>query len=107
MAGSDPKESFAALFESSAEAQRKRARVHRGDRLEVKVVAISQSSVFVDLGAKEEGYFDRVELTDKNGNLRVEVGSSISAIVAETDGERVKLSPVFVRVQSESIINDG
>ncbi len=107
MSGSEPKESFAALFESSAEAQRKRARVHKGDRLEVKVVAISQSSVFVDLGGKEEGYFDRGELSDKDGTLRVEMGSTISAVVSETDGERVKLSPVFVRVQQESVIADG
>lgn len=107
MAPSDPKESFASLFESSAQSQRTRARVHRGERLEVKVVAISQSSVFVDLGGKEEGYFDRGELSDKDGTLRVEIGSSISAVVSETDGERVKLSPVFVRAQSESVIAAG
>jgi small subunit ribosomal protein S1 len=107
MSGSDPKESFASLFESSAEAQRRRARVHRGDRLDVKVVAISGSSVFVDLGGKEEGYFDRGDLADKDGTLRVQIGSSISAVVAETDGERVKLTPVFVRAQSESVIAAG
>lgn len=107
MAASDTKESFASLFESSAQAQRTRARVHRGDRLEVKVVAISASSVFVDLGGKEEGYFDRGDLADKDGTLRVQIGSSISAVVSETDGERVKLSPVFVRAESESVIAAG
>jgi len=107
VASSDDKESFAALFETSEGAKKKRTRLSRGDRLDVKVVAVSQSSVFVDLGGKEEGYFDRGDLADKNGNLTVEVGTSISAVVAESDGERIRLSPVFVRAKSESVIDDG
>lgn len=103
----DDKDSFAALFESSAQAQKRRARVRRGDRVEVKVVAISNSSVFVDLGEKEEGYFDRPDLSDRDGNLQVSIGSSISAVVAETDGEQVRLSPVFLRKQAEAVITDG
>jgi small subunit ribosomal protein S1 len=104
---SDKDESFAALFESSDGAKRKKSRVKRGDRLDVKVVAITTNSVFVDLGSKEEGYFERIELLDARGNLTVEVGSVIGAVVAETDGERVKLSPVFVRQKSESVIDAG
>ena len=103
----DQKESFAALFESSQSSQQRRPKVRRGDRVEVKVVAISQSAVFVDLGEKEEGYFDRPDLCDRDGNIKVEIGSNISAVVAETDGERVRLSPVFLRAQSESVISDG
>ena len=107
MGSADDKESFASLFESTEGAKRKRAQVRRGDRLDVKVVAISQTAVFVDLGGKEEGYFERVDLLDSRGNLTVEVGTSIGAVVAETDGERIRLSPVFVRNKTDSVIGDG
>ncbi len=96
-----PNESFAALFEGSVSAQAARKRFHRGDRLDVKVVAIGKDAVFVDLGGKQEGYFDRVEALGEGGKLTVEVGSSLSAVVVKADGERVKLSPVFVRAKAE------
>jgi small subunit ribosomal protein S1 len=100
-------ESFAALFESSDAAKRKKSRLKRGDRLDVRVVAITSTGVFVDLGSKEEGYFETHDLADAKGNLTVEVGSTIGAVVSDTDGERVKLAPVFVRQKSESVIDDG
>lgn len=100
-------ESFAALFESSQQGQ-KRPRPRRGDRLEVRVVAVSRDAVFVDIGGKQEGYFDRVDLLGPDGKLLVEEGTNVSAVVVDSDGERVKLSPVIVRAAaSESLIQDG
>ncbi len=100
-------ESFASLFESSQQGQ-KRPRPRRGDRLEVRVVALSRDAVFVDIGGKQEGYFDRVALLGTDGKLLVEEGTSVSAIVVDSDGERVRLSPVIVRAAaSESVIEDG
>ncbi|MBK6516500.1 MAG: S1 RNA-binding domain-containing protein [Polyangiaceae bacterium] len=90
-------ESFAALFESAQVGATRPRRLHRGDRLDVKVVAIGRDAVFVDLGGKQEGYFDSSEALDKNGNVAVAIGATVQAIVTEADGERVKLSPVFVR----------
>jgi small subunit ribosomal protein S1 len=109
MSGSDPKESFASLFESSQGSGKRPKRPRRGDRLDVRVVAIGKDAVFVDLGEKQEGFLERSELAAKDGTLSVEVGSTISAVVVDSDGETVRLQPVFVRApQSERVIEqDG
>jgi small subunit ribosomal protein S1 len=106
MSSDRPKESFAALFESAAPQHRGVARRRRGDRLDVTVVAIGRDAVFVDLGGKQEGYFDRSEVVDKKGEPIVSVGSVVQAIVIEADGERVKLSPVSIRRSDSSELVD-
>jgi len=96
--GSD--ESFASLFEQSAGATRGRQRrYHPGESVEVTVVAIAREAVFVDLGAKQEGMFERSSLADEDGRLRVELGSQISAVVDSIDGAtgQVRLRPVVIR----------
>ena len=76
MAGSgDKDESFAALFERSAGATMRQHRFRPGERVEVTVVAVSRDAVFADLGGKQEGYFDRVELLGQDGNLSVSIGA--------------------------------
>lgn len=90
-------DSFAALFESTQTGSTRPRRYRRGERLDVKVVAIGKDAVFVDLGGKQEGYFDSSEALGKDGKVAVAIGTTVQAIVTEADGERVKLSPVFVR----------
>lgn len=102
---SDEKESFASLFEGSDAAKRGSRRFVRGERLDVTVVAIGNSSVFVDLGGKVEGFIERVEIAEPNGTLRVKVGDNLSVMVAEADDERVRLSPVFVRARQDASID--
>jgi small subunit ribosomal protein S1 len=76
--------------------------------VEVKVVEIGRDAVFVDVGEKQEGYIERAELLGSDGNLMAKVGSSIAAVVVDTDGERVRFSPVVVRRESEiATIDDG
>jgi small subunit ribosomal protein S1 len=102
----DDKDSFAALFEGAGPDAARRskggARLRSGERLDVKVVAIGKSAVFADLGergGKLEGFFERADLCDRSGTLRVEVGSSVSAVVQRVDdgAGQVRLSPLFVR----------
>ena len=102
MIGKDD-DSFAALFERSGEANLMQRRYHTGERVEVRIVVVSQTSVFADLGGKQEGYFERVELCDADGKLTVEVGGRVSATVAGVDPKtgQVKLSPVFVRASDD------
>lgn len=99
---SSEKDSFAALFESSQSGTARPMRHRRGDRLDVKVVALGRDAVFVDLGGKQEGFFDRSAVLRSNGTLSVEIGSTVQAIVVEADGERVKLNPVAVRTPTEA-----
>jgi small subunit ribosomal protein S1 len=93
------RETFGALFEQSAAASRGRRRFRVGEPLEVTVVVLGRDAVFADLGGKQEGFFERIELTDAQGKLTVSVGSRISAVVAAVDDRagQVRLTPVFVR----------
>lgn len=90
--------SFGALFEQTTTARTGQRRYHTGESLEVTVVVIARDSVFADLGGKQEGYFERAELVDPSGRLRVEVGSRVTAVVKGVDGNgQVRLSPVTVK----------
>jgi len=50
-----------------------------GQQIESKIVAISNDTVFIDLGLKSEGVIDKKELSDENGNAKVNVGDTIKA----------------------------
>ena len=93
-------ESFAALFE----AEGGKATPHRrsfkiGEELDVVVVQIGRDAVFVGLDGKQEGFIESKDLTTKEGNLTVKVGSRITARVVEIGGRlgAVRLAPVYVR----------
>jgi len=61
-----------------------RARMPKaGQTVSGRVVAIGTETVFVDVGAKTEAVMDRDQLTDDDGKLTVEVGSTVTARVAE------------------------
>lgn len=81
---------FAALFEASQQAPAGGAsknspggRLKPGQRVSGVVVAISDDTIFVDLGTRVEGQLSRFDLTDDKGNLKVAVGDKVKAIVAE------------------------
>ena len=97
--GPGPNESFASLFEHSAGATTRHRRYRVGESLEVTIVAITRDAVFADLGGKQEGVLERAELADTEGNLRVELGSRVTAVVTGIDGStgQVWLSPVVIR----------
>jgi small subunit ribosomal protein S1 len=96
----EPSESFASLFEQSAGAKRtKTKRYQIGETIDVTIVAVTREAVFADLGRKQEGLFERNELSDADGNLLVSVGSRVSATVGAIDNQtgQVRLNPVAVR----------
>ncbi|WP_437491769.1 S1 RNA-binding domain-containing protein [Sorangium sp. So ce1014] len=97
-------ESFASLFEQSEGAGKQRRRqYHTGETVEVTVVAIAREAVFADIGGKQEGMFERPALSDGDGQLRVAVGSRVSAVVSGIDSGtgQVRLSPVVVRASDD------
>jgi len=95
----DASESFGALFEQGGGSRRDRSRIMVGDRVEVTIVAVGQSAVFADLGRKQEGFFERPDVTDADGKLAVSVGSKVQATVSSIDRQtgQVRLSPVAIR----------
>lgn len=93
-------ESFAALFEAEAGKGTPHRRSFKiGEELDVVVVQIGRDAVFVALDGKQEGFIESKDLTSKEGNLTVKVGSRITARVVEIGGRlgAVRLAPVYVR----------
>ncbi|MHB8909515.1 MAG: 30S ribosomal protein S1 [Syntrophales bacterium] len=67
---------FAELF---GESEPDRGWLKPGQRMEAVIVKISPEWVFIDVGGKHEGYLDRREFLDKEGNLTVQEGQTIKA----------------------------
>ena len=50
-----------------------------GQRVEAMIVKITPEWVFIDVGGKHEGFLDRKEFVDAEGNLTVKEGDSVRA----------------------------
>ncbi|HPN10106.1 MAG TPA: S1 RNA-binding domain-containing protein, partial [Syntrophales bacterium] len=75
MEGNEEK-SFAELFEQTPVRQ---DFLKPGQKVEVKIVKITNDWIFLDLGGKSEGYLDRKELADEEGNVAVKEGDVLTA----------------------------
>lgn len=92
---SSPQEDFSALFAAS-ERETTTGKIAVGDRVLGKVVAVSQSTLFVAVGDKAEATIDAAEFRDPaTGELRIGIGDRIEATVVD-DGARSG-SPVLRR----------
>jgi small subunit ribosomal protein S1 len=61
-----------------------------GEKISTTIVKITSDWVFLDLGAKSEGYLDKKELMDEEGNLTAKEGDSITAyFVSSRHGEKL------------------
>jgi len=98
-------DSFASLFEQTAGAHARARRYHPGESVEVTIVLVAREAVFADLGGKQEGFFERPELSDPDGKLRVEVGSRVTAVVDSVDRAtgQVRLRPVVIRAEGGDV----
>lgn len=66
--------SFAELLEESFV---DRKRLKPGEKIEAEIVKITSEWIFIDLGSKSEGYLDRNELVDEEGNVSVKEGDVV------------------------------
>ena len=73
---SNDEESFEKLFEQTS---LRSDFLKPGQKVEVVIVKITKDWIFLDLGGKSEGYLDKKELTDEEGNLSVKEGDSLTA----------------------------
>ncbi len=65
-------------------------RFSAGEKIDTVIVKIAEEWVFLDLGAKSEGYLDKKELLDEDGNLTVKEGDPITAyFVSSRHGEKL------------------
>ncbi|MDI6726820.1 MAG: S1 RNA-binding domain-containing protein, partial [Smithellaceae bacterium] len=68
--------SFAELL---AETSMGKGRLKPGERIQAPIVKITPEWIFIDLGEKNEGYLDRKEFLDEQGELTVREGDPITA----------------------------
>ncbi len=63
-------------------------RLEIGQQIETEIVAITDSTIFLDLNEKSEGVLDRAELADENGQVSVKEGDKIKVyFTGEVNGE--------------------
>jgi len=67
-------ESFADLLKDDTIAN---SRLSPGQKILAKVVAVSQDSIFLDVGEKSEGFLNRKELEDESGEIAVKSGDTL------------------------------
>ena len=69
-----------------------------GEKVEAVIVKISPEWIFLDLGAKSEGYVDRKEFIDENGNLTVKEGDTITAyFISSRHSEKLFTTKLLAR----------
>jgi len=65
-------------------------RFSAGERIDTVVVKITSDWIFIDIGAKSEGYLDKKDLLDEDGNLTVKEGDPITAyFLSSRHGEKL------------------
>lgn len=69
-----------------------------GDKVEGKISNITDQYIFVNLGGKRDAYSDRTDFTDKEGNLTVEVGQTLSGYVVRTSETETLIAKSLVSV---------
>jgi len=79
-------ESFAELLEKSF---KKQGRLDPGQMVEAMIVKITSEWIFLDLGGKGEGYLDRKEMLDAEGNLSVKEGDRIRAFFLSAENNEM------------------
>jgi len=85
----DEGESFSDLLEGSFV---KPVRFTPGQKVEARIVKISAEWIFLDLGGKSEGYLERKELQDAEGNLPVKEGDFIQAYFLATANQELRFT---------------
>lgn len=78
-----------------------------GEKVEAVIVKISPEWVFLDLGAKSEGYVDKKEFIDEEGNLTVKEGDKITAyfIFSKHSEKLFTTKPLTRKNADEFLIN--
>ena len=85
--------SFADMLAAHEKEEAPHTRLSPGQRVSVRVVAITSDTVFVSTGSKVDGIVDREELL-VDGQLPYQVGDSVELYVVTATAQEVKLSKI-------------
>jgi len=87
----EEEESFADLFESHDMVGKEDLKV--GDKIEGEIISIGREGVFVDTGTKIDGFVDRKDLLDNDGELPHALGDKLELYVISASESKIELSP--------------
>ncbi|MHB8769392.1 MAG: 30S ribosomal protein S1 [Syntrophales bacterium] len=103
--GESDEKSFAELLNES---EPERGRLKPGQRVEAVVVKITPEWVFIDVGGKHEGYLDRREFLDAEGNLTITEGQTIrSYFLSSQRNERLFTTKVGAGEAGRAYLEDA
>ncbi|MCP3921124.1 MAG: 30S ribosomal protein S1 [Desulfobacterales bacterium] len=81
-------DSFADLFEAYESEMNHDIKV--GDKINGKIIAVGDTSIFIDTGSKSDGVVEKLEFTDEDGNVTVKEGDSLELyVVKKTESEMI------------------
>lgn len=103
--GEEGEESFAEMFEAYSAGMKEDLRI--GDKVHGRIIAITNSSVFVDTGTKTDGVVEIEELKDEEGQLPYEVGDELDLFVVATNESEIRLSRAISGVGGLEMLRDA
>lgn len=86
--------SFAEMLEQHEKDEAPRTRLSPGQRVTVRIVAVTADTIFVSTGSKVDGIVDREEL-ETDGELPYKEGDNIDLYVVTAGPQEVKLSKIL------------
>lgn len=98
--------SFAEMLAEHEREEAPHARLSPGQRVSVRVVAITGDTIFVSTGSKVDGIVDREEL-EVDGELSVQVGGMLDLYVVTVSPQEVKLSKILRGAGSLSALEEA
>jgi small subunit ribosomal protein S1 len=98
-------QSFAEMFEAYSAGMKEDLRI--GDKIKGRIIAISDSSVFVDTGTKTDGVVDVEELKDDEGRLPYDVGDNLELYVVAADESEIRLSKAIAGIGGLDMLKDA
>ncbi len=103
--GDESEESFADLFESYSAGMNEDIRV--GDKIQGKIISISDNAAFVDTGTKADGIVELEELKDKDGELPYAVGDTLELFVVAANESEIRLSKAIAGIGGLTMLKDA
>lgn len=97
-------ESFAELFEQSF---KDHGRLEPGEKVTARVLKISGEWVFLNTGRKGEGFLDKKELLDGEGNLTVREGDTVTAWFLSSSNNEMRFTTKLGGAAGQSQLEDA
>jgi len=88
--GEEPEPSFADLLDAYDTGMTDDIRV--GDKIQGKIIAIGQDSIYIDTGSKSDGVAEKSEFLGDDGELALGEGDTVELYVVEMTDSEIRLS---------------